>query len=214
VAYFSRKLTAAQKKYTTLEKELLSIFMVFKEFDTMLLGATIRIHTDHKNLTYTTSINDCVLRQLNYIEQFSPSFTHISGDNNFLADMFSRLPRLDDSIPDTPSNSTVKNYSFILDDEELLECFLNLPAADHLPFALDLERRSRTEPRCRPMATPHAKPVTLPRTAIWRHSSAFLQTNSNIRVENMHPHSTVTGASGMVPLSPEPLWLALATQYH
>jgi hypothetical protein len=37
VAYYSQKLTDTQKKCTTLEKELTSIFMVFKGFDTMLL---------------------------------------------------------------------------------------------------------------------------------------------------------------------------------
>jgi hypothetical protein len=36
--------------------------------------------------------------------------------------------------------STVENFSFILDDDELLECFLNLPDAIYIPFALDLER--------------------------------------------------------------------------
>jgi hypothetical protein len=74
VAYFSRKLTETQKQYTTLEKKLLSIFTVFKSFNTILLGAQIMIHTDHKNLTYTSTVNDRVLRQLNYVERFGPSY--------------------------------------------------------------------------------------------------------------------------------------------
>jgi hypothetical protein len=92
VAYYSQKLTDSQKKYTTLEKELLSIFMTFKEFDTMLLGVIIQIHTDHTNLTYSTSVNDQVLQQVNCIEHFGPKYLLISGEGNFLADMFSRLP--------------------------------------------------------------------------------------------------------------------------
>jgi hypothetical protein len=116
--------------------------MVFKAFDTMLLGAVIRIHTDHhKNLTYTTSVNDRVLRQLNHIERFGPTYQHIAGKNNFLANMFSQCNQLDEETTSflKKRESTVKHFSFILDDDELLECFLILPDEDDIPFALDLE---------------------------------------------------------------------------
>jgi hypothetical protein len=154
VAYYSRKLTETQKKYTTMEKELLSIFMTCKEFETMLLGADNQIHTDHKNLTFTTAVNDRVIRQLNYIKRFGPKYSHITGDDNFLADMFSRLSRLSDadvpisSLPKKESSvsngiihvAPTENYSFLLDDPKMLDCFLNLPDEDELPFALDLQR--------------------------------------------------------------------------
>ena len=56
IAFYSRKLNSAQRRYTTTEKELLSIVETLKEFKTILLGYKIEIHTDHKNSVHETLV--------------------------------------------------------------------------------------------------------------------------------------------------------------
>ena len=50
LAFFSRKLSKTQQKYSVTEQELLAIVETLKEFKGMLWGQTITVYTDHKNL--------------------------------------------------------------------------------------------------------------------------------------------------------------------
>ena len=52
IAFYSRELNPAQVRYTTSERELLSIVETLKEFRNILLGQHIHVYTDHLNLTH------------------------------------------------------------------------------------------------------------------------------------------------------------------
>ena len=62
IAFYSRKLNPAQTRYTTTERELLSIVETLKEFRNILLGQKIIIHTDHQNLIHNSFTSDRVMR--------------------------------------------------------------------------------------------------------------------------------------------------------
>jgi hypothetical protein len=54
IAFYSRKLNTAKKRYTTTERyrELLSVIETCKEYKNILLGYPIIVFTDHKNNTF------------------------------------------------------------------------------------------------------------------------------------------------------------------
>lgn len=96
LAFFSKKLSSTEQKYSTYDRELLAIYLAVKHFRHFLEGREFTIFTDHKPLTFAfTKKNDSssprVTRQLNYLAQFCTNIQHVSGKMNVVADAFSRL---------------------------------------------------------------------------------------------------------------------------
>ncbi len=94
IAFYSRKLNPAQTRYTTTERELLSIVETLKEFKNILLGHKLVVYTDHKNLTCKNFNTERVMRWRLVLEEFGPELKYIKGENNIVADALSRLAML------------------------------------------------------------------------------------------------------------------------
>ena len=93
IAFFSRKLSVTQSKYSVTEIELLAIVETLKEFKGMLWGQTIKVYTDHKNLTRDALglTSDRVYRWRLLLEEYAPEIVYIKGVHNTVADAISRL---------------------------------------------------------------------------------------------------------------------------
>lgn len=136
VAFFSRKLTQAQRNYTTIEKELLSIVEVLAEFRSLLKGGEIRIYTDHRNLTFTRLNNTRVLHWRTLIEEFAPTFFYRPGPDNLEADFLSRYPRQSPTGAGPMLSSTFEPGYNAEQDALLFDNYLNFPDNDD-PFPLN-----------------------------------------------------------------------------
>jgi len=104
IAFYSRKLSNAQKNYTVAEKELLSIVETFKEFRTILLGQQLNAHADHQNLLCKAHANQRATRWRLLIEEHGPNLICLPGKKNVVADALSRLDKTNDNEPTTELN--------------------------------------------------------------------------------------------------------------
>ncbi|GBM77769.1 Retrovirus-related Pol polyprotein from transposon opus [Araneus ventricosus] len=99
IGFFSRKLFTTEKKYSTFDRELLSIYLSVKHFRYMLEGREVFIYTDHKPLVcaFTRKHDNSTPRQIMYLEhisQYTTDIRYISGRDNVVADTFSRIPQI------------------------------------------------------------------------------------------------------------------------
>lgn len=97
LGYFSKKFSDTQRKYSTYDRELLSIYMAVKHFRKMFEGRQLTIFTDHKPITFalhkkpSDTETPRRTRQLLFISEFTNDIRHISGKENIVADSLSRI---------------------------------------------------------------------------------------------------------------------------
>jgi hypothetical protein len=72
LTFFSCPLNSAQTRYTTTERELLSIVETPKEYRNILLGHEIIVYADHKNLTFKQFNIEQVLHWRMIAEEYGP----------------------------------------------------------------------------------------------------------------------------------------------
>ncbi|GBN63851.1 Retrovirus-related Pol polyprotein from transposon 17.6 [Araneus ventricosus] len=87
LAFYSRKLSPSERKYSTYDRELLAIYATVKHFRHLLEGQNFIIFTDHRPLTFaftkkSDSSSPRQLRYLDFISQFSTDIRHITGSKN------------------------------------------------------------------------------------------------------------------------------------
>ena len=129
LAFYSRKLNSAQKRYTTGEQELLSIVETLKEFRNILLGQQIIVHTDHKNILYEKLSSDRIIRWRLLLEEYGPEYKHVKGQNNVVADALSRMDmdayKFDEDAPPTINYLAT---AYLAENEQQEHQFPMLPA--------------------------------------------------------------------------------------
>ncbi|KAG7359911.1 integrase core domain containing protein [Nitzschia inconspicua] len=125
VAFHSRKLTGAQSRYPIPDKEALAIVEVLTVFRSMLLGAQLHIKTDHMNLTRDDIKSQRLLNWRLLIEEYAPTITYVSGEENVGADFLSRYP-LQSSAEEEQENALIPD-SRALEESKLSEIMLYYP---------------------------------------------------------------------------------------
>lgn len=121
LAFFSRKFSPAQTRYSAYDRELTAIFESIKYFRYLLEGCDFRILTDHKPLIYAfkqraDKASPRQLRQLSFIAQFTTYIEHISGSQNAVADTLSRIESIQ-----LPLDFSVKDLAALQDNDDQLK---------------------------------------------------------------------------------------------
>ena len=94
VAYASQKLSSAECKYSTLERECLAIGWGMTKFSSYLAGKPFILQTDHKPLSYLNQAkfqNDQIVRWALALQGYDYKVESIPGKDNVVANYLSQI---------------------------------------------------------------------------------------------------------------------------
>ena len=96
LGFFSRKLSPAEKNYSTFDRELLAIHQAVRHFRHILEGTTFIINTDHQPIIHafsrqTDAWSARQRRHLSAISEFNCDIKYIPGKKNPVTDALSRI---------------------------------------------------------------------------------------------------------------------------
>jgi hypothetical protein len=91
----SRVLTEIERRYSVCEQELLAIVYAVKKFRIYIMCYPVTVYSDNKALSFLrkcTLTSDRVTRWVMQLQEYNLQIKHISGAQNFFADILSRNP--------------------------------------------------------------------------------------------------------------------------
>ena len=94
IAYGSKKLASAERKYSTIEKQCLAIVWRVSTFRLYLAGKPFVLQTDHQPFTFLRDVkfrNDRIMRWALALLEYDYTVKDIPGKDNVVADYLRRL---------------------------------------------------------------------------------------------------------------------------
>lgn len=129
IIFFSRILQPAEQRFTTTEKELLSIIYCLQKARYIVLGAKLTIITDNHALTFLKTcrlLNNRLARWILLIQEYNFTIIHCKGVENVTADTLSRIKMNNPLNPNNNLTEITVHYIDRIPDPQLQHDLRNL----------------------------------------------------------------------------------------